>query len=99
MATSNDVQVIAIEEHYNDPELSEYFEGRDRRTVPHIISQLNDLGELRLGEMDESTTASSRRSTAIPIAFRASRRCRRPIRRPPPMSSSVASTSLVSRAP
>ena len=62
MATSNDVQVIAIEEHYNDPELSEYFEGRDRRTVPHIISQLNDLGELRLGEMDEGGIDTTERN-------------------------------------
>jgi 2,3-dihydroxybenzoate decarboxylase len=53
MATTNDVQVIAIEEHYNDSELSSLFEGRDARSIPHIVSRLDDLGELRLGEMDE----------------------------------------------
>ena len=53
MATSNDVQVIAIEEHYNDPELTALFEGRDARSAPFIVSRLDDLGELRLGEMDE----------------------------------------------
>ncbi len=53
MATSNGVQVIAIEEHYNDSELSALFEGRDARSAPHIVSRLDDLGELRLGEMDE----------------------------------------------
>ena len=53
MATTNDVEVIAIEEHYNDPELSALFEGRDARSAPHIVRRLDDLGELRLGEMDE----------------------------------------------
>ena len=53
MATTNDVQVIAIEEHYNDPELAGLFEGRDARSAPHIVSRLDDLGELRLSEMDE----------------------------------------------
>jgi 2,3-dihydroxybenzoate decarboxylase len=53
MATSNGVQVIAIEEHYNDPELAPLFEGRDARSAPHIVSRLDDLGDLRIGEMDE----------------------------------------------
>jgi len=53
MATTNDVQVIAIEEHYNDPELAALFEGRDARSAPHIVSRLDDVGELRLKEMDE----------------------------------------------
>ena len=53
MATTSGVQVIAIEEHYNDPELAGLFEGRDVRSAPHIVSRLDDLGELRLGEMDD----------------------------------------------
>ncbi len=53
MTTTNGVQIIAIEEHYNDSELAALFEGRDARSAPHIVSRLDDLGALRLGEMDE----------------------------------------------
>ncbi len=48
MATTNDVQVIAIEEHYNDSELAALFEGRDARSAPHIVSRLDaELARLR----------------------------------------------------
>ncbi len=44
---------IAIEEHYNDPDLVAHFTGLDRTRPPHIEKKLLDLGELRLREMDE----------------------------------------------
>ncbi len=44
---------IAIEEHYNDPNLVAHFTGLDRIRPPHIEEKLQDLGALRLREMDE----------------------------------------------
>ncbi len=47
-------QVIAIEEHYLDGEVAAHFKGRDVLRLPPIQERLNDLGELRLREMDEA---------------------------------------------
>lgn len=45
--------VIALEEHYYDPELAATFDGPEGR-APEIRRRLDDLGELRLREMDEA---------------------------------------------
>ena len=45
--------VVALEEHYYDPELAETFQGREGR-APEVRRRLLDLGELRLREMDEA---------------------------------------------
>jgi 2,3-dihydroxybenzoate decarboxylase len=45
--------VVALEEHYFDPELAATFSGREGRTG-EIRRRLDDLGELRLREMDEA---------------------------------------------
>lgn len=44
---------IALEEHYNDPELVAHFTGLDLLRSPHIAQKLLDLGEVRLREMNE----------------------------------------------
>jgi predicted TIM-barrel fold metal-dependent hydrolase len=53
MAPENKPLVIALEEHYYDPELAETFDGPEGR-APEIRRRLDDLGELRLKEMDEA---------------------------------------------
>src|SRR6266516_1972211 len=53
MAAESKPPVIALEEHYYDPELAETFDGPEGR-APEIRRRLNDLGELRLREMDEA---------------------------------------------
>ena len=52
MTASDGSRVIAIEEHYFDPELAALFTGRDVRTPPPIRERMFDLGALRLAEMD-----------------------------------------------
>lgn len=52
MATNSGAEVIAIEEHYLDPEVSQHFQGRDAARAPAIVERLENLGELRLQEMD-----------------------------------------------
>ena len=54
MATSQNQRVIAIEEHYYDQELAALFTGLDGRTGGRLRERLEDLGELRLKEMDEA---------------------------------------------
>ncbi|MSQ10390.1 MAG: amidohydrolase [Dehalococcoidia bacterium] len=44
---------IALEEHYYDPELAATFDGPEGRAT-EIRRRLDDLGELRIREMDES---------------------------------------------
>jgi 2,3-dihydroxybenzoate decarboxylase len=46
------VPVIAIEEHYSDPELIALFTGRDAFVPPHVLAGLADTGEARLNDMD-----------------------------------------------
>ena len=53
MAPKNRPQVIAIEEHYLDPEVLEKTGGRAGGT-PRSREKLADLGEVRLNEMDEA---------------------------------------------
>jgi predicted TIM-barrel fold metal-dependent hydrolase len=47
-------QVIALEEHYFDPEVRTHVSGLDATTAPRIVERLDDLGALRLKEMDEA---------------------------------------------
>ena len=54
MASKDDAQIIAIEEHYFDQELAAHFEGRNDIKAPPIRERLDDLGDLRLKEMDEA---------------------------------------------
>ena len=46
--------VVAIEEHYADAELNALFTGIEAGRPTEIDRRLNDLGELRLKEMDEA---------------------------------------------
>ena len=47
------MRVIALEEHYWDPEVSKHYGGGDGR-APEVSKRLLDMGELRLREMDEA---------------------------------------------
>ena len=53
MASEGKPFVIALEEHYYDPELAATFDGPEGRAV-EIRRRLDDLGELRIKEMDEA---------------------------------------------
>ncbi len=46
--------VIALEEHYWDPDLVATFPGREGKRISDVERRLLDMGELRLGEMDEA---------------------------------------------
>jgi len=45
-------QVIALEEHYLDPEMKPHFTGIDAPGRPQIVARLEDVGQGRLAEMD-----------------------------------------------
>src|SRR5271170_6580398 len=47
-------QVIALEEHYFDAEVRTHVSGLDATNAPRIVERLDDLGALRLKEMDEA---------------------------------------------
>jgi predicted TIM-barrel fold metal-dependent hydrolase len=47
-------EVIALEEHYWDRELTDTYEGIERISDPQLVERLCDLGALRLREMDEA---------------------------------------------
>src|SRR5262245_65840572 len=53
MAPEGKPFVIALEEHYYDPEVAATFDGPEGR-APEIRRRLDDLGELRLKERDEA---------------------------------------------
>src|SRR3989475_6049627 len=53
MAPEGKPHVIALEEHYYDPEVGKTFDGPEGR-APETRRRLDDLGELRLQEMDEA---------------------------------------------
>ncbi|HZU89214.1 MAG TPA: amidohydrolase family protein [Stellaceae bacterium] len=46
--------VVALEEHYSDPEVKEYLRNRGLGSPAHLVERLDDLGALRLKEMDEA---------------------------------------------
>src|SRR5580700_8470600 len=54
MAEQARPQVIAIEEHFWDPELVKQFKGGDVIRAPELEKRLHDLGALRIKEMDEA---------------------------------------------
>jgi 2,3-dihydroxybenzoate decarboxylase len=47
-------QIVALEEHYLDPDIKARFSGSDATKAPPIAQRLDDLGELRIREMDEA---------------------------------------------
>ena len=51
--TVDGMRVVALEEHYWDPEIAKHFEATDGR-APEIRKRLLDLGSLRLQEMDDA---------------------------------------------
>jgi len=81
------MKIIALEEHYWDPEVSTHFKERGpEMRVPALQERLLDLGELRLKEMDEAgidlqvlshgapATQRIDAETAVPLARRANDR-------------------------
>src|SRR5262245_38981826 len=46
--------IIALEEHYWDPEVATHFEAPPDAKVPETHARLMDLGALRLKDMDEA---------------------------------------------
>jgi predicted TIM-barrel fold metal-dependent hydrolase len=47
-------RIIALEEHYFDPEVKRHTVGQEPTNAPRIVERLDDVGELRLREMDEA---------------------------------------------
>ncbi len=47
-------QVIALEEHFQDPELGAMYGPLDANAAAHVHDRLESLGEIRLKEMDEA---------------------------------------------
>src|SRR5213078_3790692 len=45
-------QVIALEEHYLDPEVNPYITGSDVTRQPQVSARLDDVGQGRIAEMD-----------------------------------------------
>jgi predicted TIM-barrel fold metal-dependent hydrolase len=46
--------IIALEEHYYDAEVKQHFRGLDAVAAAHVVDRLDDVGALRLREMDEA---------------------------------------------
>ena len=47
-------QVIALEEHFQHPDVSALYGPLDANRAPQLVQRLEDLGELRIKEMDEA---------------------------------------------
>jgi predicted TIM-barrel fold metal-dependent hydrolase len=88
-------QVIALEEHYFDPEVRAHVSGLDATNAPRIVERLDDLGALRLKEMDESgidiqvlshanpSLQKLDATTAVPLARRVNDRLHEAVQRHP----------------
>src|ERR1700757_829106 len=87
--------IIALEEHYFDPEVKMHITGLDSTNAPRIVERLDDVGELRLREMDEAGIDLQVLSlanpglqkldaeTAVPLARRANDRLNESVRAHP----------------
>lgn len=54
MTTKAKTRVIAIEEHYQDPELAKHYPASDKPRTGKLAEQLEDMGSQRLAEMDKA---------------------------------------------
>lgn len=54
MTTESGMKVIAIEEHYYDPEVAAHFTGADAKLGDRLRERLEDVDQLRIKEMDEA---------------------------------------------
>jgi 2,3-dihydroxybenzoate decarboxylase len=94
MAVKNKPFVIALEEHYWDAEVAKSFDSPEARN-PELKRRLDDLGALRIGEMDEAgidvqvishgapATQRMDAATAVPLARRANDRLQEAVRAHP----------------
>jgi len=94
MATQSKPLVIALEEHYWDAEVAKHFDSPEGRN-PALRQRLEDLGALRLKEMDEAgidvqvishgapATQRMDAATAVPVARRANDRLHEAVRAHP----------------
>ena len=46
--------IVALEEHYWDPDLLKHFPGNEGKRAPELERRMLDMGELRLRDMDEA---------------------------------------------
>src|SRR6266481_4077464 len=88
-------QVIALEEHYFDAEVRTHVSGLDATNAPRIVERLDDLGALRLKEMDENgidiqvlshanpSLQKLDAGIAVPLARRVNDRLREAVQRHP----------------
>ncbi len=88
-------QVIALEEHYFDAEVRTHVSGLDATNAPRIVERLDDLGTLRLKEMDEAgidiqvlshanpSLQKLDAATAVPLARRVNDRLHEAVQRHP----------------
>src|SRR5580704_7201257 len=88
-------QVIALEEHYFDAEVRTHVSGLDATNAPRIVERLDDLGALRLKEMDEAgidiqvlshanpSLQKIDAGTAVPLARRVNDRLHAAVQRHP----------------
>jgi len=88
-------QVIALEEHYFDAEVRTHVSGLDATNAPRIVERLDDLGALRLKEMDEAgidiqvlshanpSLQKLDAGTAVPLARRVNDRLHEAVQRHP----------------
>ena len=49
---ANKPYIIALEEHYLDPEVKQYFAGTDGQHAPGVTERLDDVGQGRIADMD-----------------------------------------------